>query len=654
MAKTRNRGKKATSHARKPAARRVAAPADPVTSYAQAVIAGTLPASKRHRQACERHLRDLKRQRTAAFPYYFDLTAVDDTLEFYAHCKHSKGEWAGQPFVPAQWQQFGIGSLFGWKRVTDGLRRYKRVYDQEPRKNGKSTKVAPIAIRCTFFDGEDGADGYSFATKKDQARVSFDAAKSMVITSPELRSRLKWLTSNIHMPSTSSKFEPLGADEDTLDGLNVHFAIGDEVHAMKTRGLIDVIETAMGARRQPLMYLITTPGFDRHSICYEIYSYACSVLDQSITDETFFAFIADMDDEDDWMDPRAWAKSNPGLGLVGRWLWDGATVDEALARESALRTASVAEMGGDQLLGERLFSERIGGSVKLQDLDDLARKAQSSLAAQNTFRRLRLGQWTEQSVRAIPMDQWDECRGKKSWQELRESFEGRKGGPGLDLATRSDIAGAVWLLEATDEPGAYDVVPDMFIPEERIDSRREAQRIRQFVEQGALTATEGNIIDYGVIRQHLNDTREQLDRTDTVGYDPWNATQLAQQLKDEDGFDMLEIRQGTRSMGEPTKLLLSLIATKKIRHGGHPLLRWMASNFATKEDSNGNLCPDKSRSSEKIDGIVALIIRLACLVAQPAAPVKKKSVYATRLASVVTAAGVQALQAPSVNGKEQP
>lgn len=617
-------------------------PVDDVDRYAREVVAGKRPAGQHQIQACRRHLTDLKRQRSADFPYQYDAAAAAATFEFFQYCRHSKGDWSGLPFVLSAWDRFIVGSIFGWTHMANGTRRFRKVYAQMPRKQGKSTKAAPIAIRMTFFDGEAGAEGYCAATKKDQARIVFGEARRMVLQSPDVRLNggISALTSNLHNDSTASKLEPLGADEDTMDGLNVHCAIIDELHAHRSRGVVDVIETAMGSRRQPLLFMITTPGFDRQSVCYELYQYSCQVLDGTVVDETWFTFMADPDEGDDWRNPRTWAKSNPGLGQVGQWLWDGLSVDAALARRNELYGRLLEECDGQELLARRRLATTLENTVVLDDLADLATQAQASPAKQNSFRRLRLGEWTQQAVRAIPLELWDACKGPRSWQELKQSFDGRRGVAGLDLASTRDIAAVAFWLEIDAQQGCYDIVVLLFMPEERLATRQEQQRIQSFAAAGALELTPGNVIDYGVIRERLIEIREQMADLKEIGFDPWNARQFAQELQDEHGFVMIEIRQGVQSMGEPTKRFLDDVSAGRIRHGGQPALRWMASNFATKEDSLGNLTPDKKAAAEKIDGLVAAIIARACLSAKPTTGGKKMSVYATRGAPTVTASGI--------------
>lgn len=558
--------------------------ADPVTAYARDVVRGHVLAGRLQILACERHLRDLERQDTDALPFVFDVDEAQRRIAFFRLLRHSKGEWAGQAFALAPWQAFIVGSLFGWRHRETGLRRFRVGYNEIPRKNGKSTLAAGIAINLAFFDNEDGAEVYCAATKKDQARIVFDECKRMVAKTPLLKARIQSLVSNLSVLSRAQKLEPLGADEDTLDGLNVHGAVIDELHAHKTRGVVDVLETATGARRQSLEFDITTAGYDRHSVCWERREYSVKVLEGVVEDPTWFAMIFTLDEGDDWRDERTWRKANPNLGV----------------------------------------------SIKLDDLRRLAVKAQEQPTAQNAFLRLRLNVWTEQAERAIDLVVWDKKNaGELDWRALRERGAGRPAYLGLDLASTTDLAGGCWLFE---EDGWIDLVPRIFIPRERLQERVKRDRVPYdvWLKAGALEATEGDVVDYDVIRQRLNEDGDRY-QVKGCGYDPWNATQLATQLQG-DGFAMTPIRQGHASMGEPTKRFLALLVAGRLRHGGHPVLRWAAMNFTVRHDANGNFCPDKAKASEKIDPIVMAIIGLAVLIREPEA---RESVYKKRGAHVV-------------------
>jgi phage terminase large subunit-like protein len=388
------------------------------------VAEGRILANGLVRLACERHLEDLCS--AVARGLRFDVAAARHAIEFFGFLRHSKGEWAGQTFDLAPWQAFVVGCLFGWKR-SDGLRRFRPAYCAVPRKNGKSTLSAGIGLYLLVADGEHGAKIYSAATSRDQARIVFDEAKRMVGSSPALKRRVGILINNLHVAATASRFMPLSSDSSTMDGLNVHGAIIDELHAHRTRNVVDVLETATGARRQPLLFEITTAGYDRHSICYEHQDYSIKVLEGTVPDDSWFGFIAAADEDDDWTDPTGWQKANPNFAL------------------------SVKE-------------------------DDLSRKAEKAIAlpgAQNAFRRMRLNEWTEQAERWIDMAAWDACAGPVSLELLR----GRPCFGGLDLSTTTDVTALAWVFPPEDEDGLWHVLSRYFVPEENLRKRTERDRV---------------------------------------------------------------------------------------------------------------------------------------------------------------------------------
>ena len=458
---------------------------DPTTAYARSVSEGVIPANRLLRLACERHLGDLARG--AGRGLRFDLAAARHAIDFFGFLRHSKGEWAGEPFTLAPWQAFLVGSLFGWKR-DDGLRRFRTAYCAVPRKNGKSTTSAGIGLYLLVADGEQGAEVYSAATTRDQARIVFDEAKRMVATSPALRRRVELLINNLHVAASASRFMPLSSDSSTMDGLNVHGAIIDELHAHKTRGVVDVLDTATGARRQPLLFEITTAGYDRHSICFEHHDYSIKVLDGVLQDDSWFAYIAAADEDDDWTDAKVWRKANPNFGI------------------------SVKE-------------------------DDLARKAEKAIAlpgAQNAFRRLHLNQWTEQAERWIDMAAWDACDAPVDLERLR----GRPCFGGLDLSTTTDVTALAWVFPPTPDDGLWRVLSRYFVPAENLRRRAERDRVPYdlWAGQGFIEATAGNVVDYGAIEQRIF-ADAALFQVREIAYDPWNATHIALRLQDRGGED---------------------------------------------------------------------------------------------------------------------
>lgn len=557
------------------APRKPAPAPDPVTAYARGVLDGTYAAGKLVRLACERHLRDLETGHERGL--YFDVAAAERSIAFFGFLRHSKGEWAGTPVVLEPWQQFIVGSLWGWRR-SDGTRRFRTAYNEVPRKNGKSTMAAGIGLLLFVADGEPGAEVYTAATKRDQALIVWDEAKRMVNKSPALKKRVGVYKSNLHVVATSSKMEPLGADADTMDGLNIHAAIVDELHAHKNRAVVDVLETATGARRQPLIFYITTAGYDRQSVCWEQHDYGVKILEGIVADDTFFVYIAAIDEGDDWTDPAVWAKANPNLGV----------------------------------------------SVKMDDLQRKCDKAVALPAAQNGFRRLHLDQWTEQADRWIDQAAWDACNAPVDPEELR----GRRAYGGLDLASTTDIAAFVLLFPPVEDDEPWKVLCRFFVPKDSIQKRSREDRVPYdvWVRDGFMYATPGNIIDYDFIRQCILEDAERFDiqgmryrdedDVPEIAYDRWNATQLVTQLTG-DGFTMVPFGQGFASMGAPTRELEKLIVGQLLAHGGHPVLRWMAANAAARQDPAGNIKLDKGASTERIDGMIGLVMALGRAILRP-------------------------------------
>lgn len=512
--------------------------------------------------AVTRHRRDLVEGPARGLA--FDPVAAQHAIDFFGFLRHSKGEWAGREFIVEDWQAFILAMLFGWRRA-DGTRRFRDGYVEIPRKNGKSTLAAGIGLYLFFADGEAGAECYTAATKRDQARIVHEEAVRMVRASPLLRPRIGSVRDNLHVTATHSKFEPLGADDDTMDGLNVHAAIIDEYHAHKTSGVYDKLNTATGARRQPLIFTITTAGANKvRSPCGMKNEYCTKVLLGTVADDDTFAFISTIDEGDDWRDERVWAKANLNLGV----------------------------------------------SCKLDDLRRKARVAEQMPSAQNSFRRLHLNQWTEQNERWLDLAVWDACAGPWEAAEFSGVLAGRACYGALDLASTRDITALVLWFPPEDGDTAGLLLPQFFIPAENITERVRRDRVPYdaWRDAGWIVATEGNVTDYEFIRAAVHEVAERY-QLEQLAYDRWNASQLVTQLVD-DGIPMVPFGQGFASMAAPTKSFEAKVLSQGLWHGGHPVLRWMAQNVSVKRDPADNMKPDKATSGEKIDGIVASIMAI--------------------------------------------
>jgi phage terminase large subunit-like protein len=529
-----------------------------VDTYAHAVVEGGVSVCNLIRLACERHLHDL--ETGDARGLHFDEQAADRAIEFFGFLKHSKGEWAGQPFILEPWQRFIIGNLFGWKR-TDGTRRFRFAYCEMPRKNGKSTLASAVGLLLFIADDEPGAEVYTAATKRDQARITHGEATRMVKGSPTLRRLVQIFRDNLSIEGTASKYEPLGADADTMDGLNVHGAIIDEVHAHPTREVVDVLETGTGARRQPLIFEITTAGFDQESICYEHHDYSVQILGGVIEDDTWFTFIAAMDEGDDWTDPLTWRKANPNLGIC----------------------------------------------VKEDDLQRKCDKAQNLPGAQNAFLRRHLGVWTEQSERFIDLSLWDENAGSID----ESALQGQVCYGGLDLAAVKDMAAWLLLFPHDDDPEEVDVLVRFWCPEARLTDRENRYRhqYRAWAETGILQVTPGDAIDYDFIEKQVLEDASIFGLVDLNIDRLFQGYHLGMKLQAE-GLNVVGFGMGFLSMAGPMKEVERRLLNRKIHHGGNPILRWNAANLVVSQDAAGNLKPDKANSQGKIDGFVTLVMAL--------------------------------------------
>lgn len=544
----------------------------PIRAYAEGVLDGSIPAGALLRKAIERNENDLANAKERGL--WFDRQAAQHVLDFFRFLRHSKGEWAGQEFSLEPWQQWLLATLFGWKRA-DGFRRFRTAYVEVPRKNGKTTMAAGIGLYLLVADGEPGAEVFTAATKRDQARLAHSEAMRMVRKSPALSRMVAVFKDNLNIPATASKYEPLGADADTMDGLNVHGAIIDELHAHKTRAVVEVLETATGARRQPLIFEITTAGNDRNSICYEHHEYSHRVLSGLVQDDSWFAFIASLDEGDDWTDPVVWAKANPNLGI----------------------------------------------SVKVDDLARKCERAQRLPAAQNAFRRLHLNEWTQQTDRWIDLSLWDENAGTVN----EAALAGRRCYGGLDLSSVSDMTAWVLVFPHDDDLDEVDILCRFWCPEARL--RDEANRYREqyiaWARNGLLQVTPGDAVDYAFVKQAILDDARRFRLVDLNVDRLFQGYQLSQELADE-GLAVFGMGQGFLSMGPAMREFERRLLARKLHHGGHPVLRWMADNVAVRQDPAGNLKPDKAESQGKIDGIVALLMALdRCTRQGP----PKRSVY---------------------------
>ena len=483
--------------------------------------------------------------------------APQDPIGFINRLTHTKGAFAGHVFDLRPWQRRIVKQIF--KRRKDGLRQYRTCLLMLPRKNGKTELAAAIALYGLLADGEAGAEIYSAAADREQASLVFGVAAQMVRNDALLYAACDIVESQkriVHRGS-GSVYKAISADAYSAHGLNAHMVVYDELHAARDRRLYEVLSTAMGGRRQPLFLVISTAGYDRHSILWELYAHAQKVQENPALDPTFLPILYEAPEGADWTDERVWKKANPALGD---------------------------------------FRSR-------EDMRIHARRAQEIPAQENTFRRLYLNQWTEQAARWLALADWDACHGPVDRAVLR----GRKCYVGMDLSSTKDLTALVAVFPG---PGdGFDVLTHVFVPRERLRDRALRDRVPydQWAREGWLTATPGPAVDYDAVRLALLAWCAEFD-VRMIAYDPWNATDLVSRLEKQDGLPCVPMRQGFGSLSAPTKSLEKAVLTRQLRHDGHPVLRWCVSNVAVESDPAGNLKPSKVLSTERIDAVVALIM----------------------------------------------
>lgn len=528
--------------------------------YAKDVVAGKIPAGRFVKAACKRQIEDLKRWKAKGAAYRFDTARANKVCRFIELLPHIKGPKAGEPIVLEPWQVFILTTVFGWVKA-DGSRRFRRVYIEVPRGNGKSALSSGVGLYMLCGDGEGGAEVYSFATTRDQAKIVFGDAQNMARRTPGLRTHfgVDVNAHNINVLRTASKFEALSAEGSTLDGLNTHFACVDELHAHKTRAVYDVVETSIGKRAQSLLWVITTAGSNRAGICYEVRGFVIKVLAGAAKDESQFGIVYGLDEEDDWTTEEALIKANPNWGI----------------------------------------------SVMPEVLLPLQAKAMTMPSAANNFKTKHLNEWVNADTAWMDMRAWDAC---KDTTLDPEQFAGEPTYVALDLASKVDIAAKVALHERTiDGKAHYFVFGQYYLPRDTVE-RGENSQYQGWEHMGLLTVTDGAVIDFDVIEQDLLADCSRFEVRE-VPYDPFQATQLSTRMAAQ-GVPMVEMRPTVLNFSEPMKQLEALVLQGRLHHNGDPVLAWMMSNVVAHMDAKDNIYPRKERPENKIDGVVALIMAL--------------------------------------------
>ena len=493
---------------------------------------------------------------------HYDQAKADRAVAFIQNLCHTKGKWAGTPFMLLPWQEQIVRDIFGIVKE-NGKRQFLTAYVEIPKKQGKSELAAAVALYLLYADNEQSAEVYGAACDRNQASIVFDVAKQMVQMSPALmrRSKITAAQKRIVNYSNNGYYQVLSAETGTKHGLNVSGLVFDEIHAQPNRQLYDVLTKGSGdAREQPLFFIITTAGTNKNSICYELHTKALDLLGGRKNDPSFYPVVYGLSIEDDWTDETNWYKANPSLGHT----------------------------------------------ISIDRVREAYQNALDNPAEENVFKQLRLNIWTSATVCWIPEHIYD--RGNRPID--KDDLYGRECFGGLDLSSTSDITALSLVFPPRSEDESYIVLPFFWLPEDTLELRCRRDHVLYDVwkRQGYINTTEGNVVHYGFIEKFIEDLGERYNIKE-IAFDRWNATQMVQNLEDM-GFTVVPFGQGYKDMSPPSKELYKLLMEGRINHGGNPVLKWMAQNVVMHQDPAGNIKPDKDKSTEKIDGIVATIMAL--------------------------------------------
>lgn len=526
-----------------------------VEQYLDAIQAGKCIVSKRCRRQYEKLVKDIKEPSGG---YVFDRKRAEKPIEFIERfCKHSKGEWAGQPLRLELFQKAFISALFGFVDKKTGYRKYRETLLYVARKNGKSVLLSGIALYMLIADNEPGAEVYSVASKKDQAKIIFSETYNMVRQSPDLLQVVSKRKSDLYFNLTFSKFQPLGKNSDTLDGLNSSLVIIDELHSIKDRNLYEVMKQSQSARRQPLLVMITTAGTIRECIFDDMYKYACGVCDGTIEDPHFLPILYELDNKEEWLDPMKWEKANPGLNHIKK-------LDDLISKVAR------AKQSPRDLTG-----------VLVKDFNVIQTVASTWL----TF---------------------DDVNNTETFS--LERFKGYYCIGGADLSRSGDLTAATLLF--MDKTEKRYVTQMYFLPKDDFVQRVHDEKIPydKWHEAGLLRLCEGNSINYSDVTAWFMEMVEKYDVTPAwIYYDPYSAAYWVQEMQS-NGFNMVKCFQGVKTLSLPMQQLGQDLAAKKINYNDNPLLKWCITNTGVKTDVNGNIQPIKATSPKyRIDGLASLL-----------------------------------------------
>lgn len=532
------------------------------TLYALRVLQKDIIVGDTVLKACKRHLSDLEKSLDTSmicYKYYFDREKANHAFKFFdKFIKHTKGKLASQPVKLELWENFIIGNLFGWKYKETDLRRFNLAYTQVARKNGKSLLSSGISLYMFIADKEPGAECYCASVKKDTAKIVFSDALKIIRQDKNLRKHIRIQESLSTMHYKNNIFKAISGDKDQ-DGLNIHYANIDEYHLFKDNELYEVLVSGTQARQQPLINIITTAGESRGatSPCYQMYEYCKQILDDVLENENIFIYIAEMNQDDDIYNPKNWIKSNPNLGV----------------------------------------------SITLETLEKDFIRARDNNEMDN-FRIKHLNTWIQRKDSYFPMDKWIK-EDHLDCLELKKILLGKKCYIGIDLSSKIDLTGvsAVFPLDN----GEYAVINKCFIPKETVYQKEVKDRVPygRWIDKGYIIATDGDVIDIEFIVKYIEELSKKY-KIQSISCDPWNATALMTKL-DSLGYEVIETRQGYKTLSEPTKYIKELMITNKLKHFNNPVLRWCIANAIPKFDANENVVLDKSKSINRIDAIASTI-----------------------------------------------
>src|SRR5215207_2439371 len=538
-------------------------------AYAEAVVAGTVPAGRLARLACGRFLRDKAAAESGTGPWGFEPDLVEAALLFAGQMPNIKGPEAGQPLRLMPWQKLVFANLFGFVERGTATRRFRQAVVYVPRGNGKTTLAAPIALYLTFVEGEGGAEGYAAAVTRDQARILFDAAQNMVRRSPEFRAAFSiGVGANaIYQEVTASRFAPVSSDAKALDGLNVQVAVCDEIASHKTSEVYDVLLTAMGKRRHPLLLSISTATGNNTGIGKQLWDYAARVLEGVQEDERLFALVHAADPEDDPWEEATWIKTNPSWGQA--------------VQPDAIRA--------------------------------IMRQARNNPAQEAAAKTRHLNLWVGADEALFSTRAWQACEDRAL---TLEDFEGQDCHLGLDLASRTDLAALAVVFPGRDPDTGkvtYTAFARCYLNEDAVMEARNPS-YPGWAAEGEVTITPGNETDSDAIESDILDLCRRFQVV-SAGFDPWQSAQMAQRLR-AGGVNVLEFRATTQNFSPAILELDAAMRSGRLRHDGNPALEWCVGNVVGKPDRRGNLYPAKQRPEQKIDAAVALMMAVGRAMAE--------------------------------------